>query len=177
MEIVSAALRVLDRAGAQDFSMRALATELGVSAMTVYNYLPTKALLLEKTVDSVIDPIRPPDPDAHPWDAELRRYALDAWRAQLPHPWIPALLSAHGLDERPAQARAREALLGLFQAAGAGEAAARDGVTFFFTFMIGSFAQLTPAVTRHSAAHRDALFERGLQIMTAGLRSHLGLRD
>jgi len=171
-DIVAAALRLLDRDGAQRFTMRALAAELGVSAMTVYNYVPTKALLLEKAIDSVIDTVPPPDPDARPWDEELRRYAREAWRAQLPHPWIPPLLAEQRIMDRPAQVAARRELLGLFRAAGADDVAAREGVGLFFSLVIGSFVQMAPTLRAgRPTARAEALFEGGLEIVIAGLRS------
>ena len=175
-EVVTAALRLLDRHGAERFSIRTLAAELGVSPMTIYNYVPTKASLLEQAIDSVIDMITPPEPDAQLWDEELRRYARDAWRAQLPHPWLPALLAQQQILDRPAQVMSREALLALFRAAGAGEVAARDAVALFFSFMIGSFVQIgaTTSAGHRPTSRASALFEGGLDMVIEGMRSRFG---
>ena len=62
-QILTASLLLLDRDGAKAFNMRALAAELGSSAMTVYNYVPTKAALLEAVIDRVLEDIVPPSPD------------------------------------------------------------------------------------------------------------------
>jgi AcrR family transcriptional regulator len=171
-DVVSASLQLLDQLGAARFSIRTLAAELGVSPMTVYNYVPTKARLLEHVIDSVIDVIAPPVPDAPSWDEELRRYAREAWREQLPHPWLPALLAEHRIVDRPAQVASRNALLALFRAAGADDVAARDAVALFFSFMIGSFVQIEPTLAGHRPiARANALFEGGLDMVIEGMTS------
>src|SRR5580765_5649616 len=96
-DVVAEALRLLDRQGGHGFSIRALADALGVAPMTIYGYVPTKAQLLEEVVGSVIDGIALPDPEAPRWQVELRRYALEAWDAQVSHPWIAAFLAEQRL--------------------------------------------------------------------------------
>lgn len=100
-QILAAALRLLDRDGAKAFNMRALASELGTSTMTIYNYVPAKVALVRMTVDHVLASIDLPSAEADPWDDELRRYAHQAWAAQAPHPWIPILLAEEHLVDRP----------------------------------------------------------------------------
>jgi AcrR family transcriptional regulator len=176
-DLVAEALELLDREGEDGFSIRNLADALGVSPMTVYNYVPTKAVLLDHVVDSVIDPIAPADPSATDWEAELRRYALDAWDAQVIHPWIPAYLASRRVTDRPAQVQARLGLHGLFARAGADEAAAREGVAVFFSFVIGSFVQVMPTVAEHGPTARSRqLFQSGLDIVIDGLRSRFARR-
>ena len=139
--------------------------------MTIYTYVSTKSHLLEMVIDSVIAPIAPPEPDAPRWQEELRRYALEAWDAQVPHPWIPSYLAGRGIVERPAQETARTALMGLFEHAGADDAGVREGVAVFFSFMIGSFVQVAPAVADHGPSERSrALFEGSLDIVIGGLQ-------
>ena len=143
--------------------------------MSVYTYVPTKATLLEKVVDCVIDAVALPNPDADSWPDEMRRYALDAWDAQVSHPWIAAFLARQRSVERPAQRSSRAALVRLFEHAGADEAAAREAVAVFFSYMIGSLTQVAPSVADHGPSARSrALFERGLDIVIDGLRSRFG---
>jgi AcrR family transcriptional regulator len=172
-QILMAALRLLDRDGAKAFNMRALAAELGSSAMTVYNYVPTKAALLEAVIDRVLEDIAPPSPDAERWDDELRRYARQAWAVQAPHTWLAALLVEQHIVDRPAQAASRQALKALFRRAGADDATALELVAAFFSFMIGSFMQVRLTAKRAVPARADALFDAGIEILLAGLRSRL----
>lgn len=172
-QILTAALRLLDRDGAKAFNMRALAAELGSSVMTLYNYVPTKAALLEAVIDHVLHDIEPPSPEAESWDDELRRYARQAWRVQSPHTWLSALLVEQHIVDRPAQAASRQALIALFVRAGADKATALESVAAFFSFMIGSFMQVRLTPERRVPARAHALFDAGLDILVEGLRSRL----
>ncbi|EGG46128.1 TetR family transcriptional regulator [Streptomyces griseoaurantiacus M045] len=64
--ITAATVRLLDAEGLTKFSMRRLAAELNVTAMSVYWYVDTKDDLLELALDAAFGEIRPPDPEAHP---------------------------------------------------------------------------------------------------------------
>src|SRR5688572_25405481 len=68
--IVEAALRIADAEGIGGMSMRRMADELGVGAMTLYRYFPGKAELLDVMLDTVY--------------GELQRREVDGdWRAKL----------------------------------------------------------------------------------------------
>jgi AcrR family transcriptional regulator len=175
-EILEAVLALLDRSGVEGFNMRSLAGQLGVSAMTVYNYVPSKAQLIEFAVDSVIDTISPPNPAADDWEKELRRYAIEAWRVQLPHPWLPALLAERRVESRPTQIASRRALVDLFRAAGGDNEAVRGAVAAFYAFMIGSVVQVPAGASAPAVARATALFESALDILVQGLRARFGRR-
>jgi AcrR family transcriptional regulator len=49
--VVDAALRIVQRGGAEQLSMRALAKELGVTPMALYRYVPNKQALLDRVRD------------------------------------------------------------------------------------------------------------------------------
>lgn len=50
-QVLDAALRLVQHSGPERLSMRALATELGVTPMAVYRYVPNKEALLERVRD------------------------------------------------------------------------------------------------------------------------------
>ncbi|MFD8498241.1 TetR/AcrR family transcriptional regulator [Amycolatopsis sp. NPDC059657] len=82
--IVATAVRLLDAQG--DVSMRALATELNVTPMSMYWYVANKDDLLELALDAVAGEIELPKAD-HDWQADLRALA-QAWRrTMVAHPW------------------------------------------------------------------------------------------
>ncbi len=56
--IVRAALRFIDRGGAQALTMRALGEELGVGAMALYRYVSGREDLLEAVVADLLDGVR-----------------------------------------------------------------------------------------------------------------------
>ncbi|ARF56509.1 TetR/AcrR family transcriptional regulator [Streptomyces gilvosporeus] len=92
-KIVAATVRLLDAEGLAKFSMRRLAAELGVTAMSVYWYVDTKDDLLELAVDAVAGELPLPDEsDAADWRDQLRLLATGYRDILLRHPWAARLL-------------------------------------------------------------------------------------
>jgi AcrR family transcriptional regulator len=88
--ITEATVRLLDDGGLSKFSMRRLAAELNVTAMSLYWYVDTKDELLELALDAAFGELRLPDPDSD-WRDQLRALATEH-RAQLVrHPWLSPL--------------------------------------------------------------------------------------
>jgi AcrR family transcriptional regulator len=94
--IVAAAVRLLDEEGLRAFSMRKLATELGVTPMSVYWYVENKDDLIELALDEVFQeivvppaPEGEPDPDRteHQRTQRLKELAREFRRVLLRHPW------------------------------------------------------------------------------------------
>ncbi|MFG2132701.1 TetR/AcrR family transcriptional regulator [Streptomyces sp. NPDC048751] len=91
--ITEVTVRLLDAEGLDKFSMRRLAGELNVTAMSVYWYVDTKDELLELALDAVFGELSLPDPQARDedWRDQLRTLAA-AYRTQLVrHPWVSPL--------------------------------------------------------------------------------------
>jgi len=85
--VVVAATRLADREGLEAVSMRRLAKELSVAAMTLYTYVPGKAELLDLMLDAAYAEMPRTDTTGAPWRdrllavAEENRILFDA------HPW------------------------------------------------------------------------------------------
>ncbi|MFF4246135.1 TetR/AcrR family transcriptional regulator [Streptomyces sp. NPDC001822] len=88
--ITTASVRLLDADGLAKFSMRRLAAELDVTAMSLYWYVDTKDDLLELALDTVFGEIPPPREDAD-WRDRLRELATSYRRMLVRHPWASAL--------------------------------------------------------------------------------------
>ncbi|MCS0601616.1 TetR/AcrR family transcriptional regulator [Streptomyces sp. LP11] len=91
--ITAVSVRLLDAEGLARFSMRRLAAELNVTAMSLYWYVDTKDDLLELALDAVYgEPVLPdPADESQDWREQLRALA-DEYRAMLVrHPWVSAL--------------------------------------------------------------------------------------
>ncbi|MFJ6050237.1 TetR/AcrR family transcriptional regulator [Streptomyces sp. NPDC092307] len=87
--IVATATRMLDEDGLGGLSMRKLATELGVTAMSLYWYVDTKDDIIEYAVDSVYGEIDLDAVDAAgDWQDRVRVLALDYRRMLVRHPWM-----------------------------------------------------------------------------------------
>ncbi|MFC6086409.1 TetR/AcrR family transcriptional regulator C-terminal domain-containing protein [Sphaerisporangium aureirubrum] len=70
--IVSAAIDLIEREGADAISMRRIAAGLGVGVMSLYNHIPNKAALLDAVAESVLSQLAfTDDPDAH-WTERVR---------------------------------------------------------------------------------------------------------
>jgi AcrR family transcriptional regulator len=73
--IVDAALRLLDRDGLDQLSMRRLAEELGTGAASLYWHVGSKDGLLDLVLDRVIGELDVPDPDPERWQEQLKEVA------------------------------------------------------------------------------------------------------
>ncbi|MGQ5638907.1 MULTISPECIES: TetR/AcrR family transcriptional regulator [unclassified Streptomyces] len=85
--IVAAALRIADADGLDAVSMRRLATELGVSAMTCYRHVSGKEDIIELMLDKIRAEMLLEEPGG-PWREVLRASALRFRQVVLRHPWM-----------------------------------------------------------------------------------------
>jgi len=91
--VVSAAIELADRDGIESLSMRRLAQELGVEAMSLYTHVRNKNDLLNSLADAVIGQI-PLNVDGGDWRASLRQMVLAARAVMVRHPWAPGAIEA-----------------------------------------------------------------------------------
>jgi len=94
---LAAAVALADTAGLKALTMRRLAADLGVEAMSLYYHLPGKEGLLDGLVETVINEINVEVEHADKtkdWRTGLRRRFLAAREVMLRHPWAPGLLSS-----------------------------------------------------------------------------------
>ncbi|KUH35840.1 MULTISPECIES: TetR/AcrR family transcriptional regulator [Streptomyces] len=91
--ITAATVRLLDEEGLAKFSMRRLAAELNVTAMSLYWYVDSKDDLLELASDAAVGEVPLPDEaEDGDWRDRLRRLA-EGYRALLVrHPWMSPLM-------------------------------------------------------------------------------------
>ncbi|CAM5529908.1 TetR/AcrR family transcriptional regulator [Streptomyces canus] len=90
--ITEVTVRLLDAEGLAKFSMRRLAAELNVTAMSVYWYVDTKDDLLELALDAAFGELELPDPEAdEDWRDQLRTVAKEYRSLLVRHPWVSPL--------------------------------------------------------------------------------------
>ena len=91
--VVDAAIALADESGLEAVTMRAVAERLGVSAMTLYTYVPGKAELLDLMLDALWLAMR-----RHGWSGDWRsrlREVAEANRALYSaHPWAARVTTA-----------------------------------------------------------------------------------
>jgi AcrR family transcriptional regulator len=68
---VDAALRIVEERGFSGLTMRALATELGLSPMAVYHHVRSKDELVRLAADSVLRQVEMPGPEHGDWAAQI----------------------------------------------------------------------------------------------------------
>ena len=88
--VFRAAVELADGGGLESLTMRKLAHELGVGAMSLYYYVPNKDELITGMVDIVFSEIELPPGDVD-WRAAMRRRARSTREALNRHRWAVAL--------------------------------------------------------------------------------------
>ena len=114
--VLRAAVALADQGGFESLTMRKLAKELGVEAMSLYNHVANKDDLLDGMVDLVFAEIELPSSDGD-WKATMRARAVSTRDALNRHRWAIGLMegrSSHG----PANLGLHDAVLGCLRAAG-----------------------------------------------------------
>jgi AcrR family transcriptional regulator len=114
--VLRAAVALADREGVGSLSMRRLARELGVEAMSLYHHVAGKPALLDGMVDLVFGEIELPVADGD-WKAAMRRRAVSAREVLARHPWAIALMESRRTPG-PANLRHHDAVLGCLRQAG-----------------------------------------------------------
>jgi AcrR family transcriptional regulator len=114
--VLGAAVALADRGGIGALSMRKLAQELGVEAMSLYHHVANKDDILDGIVDVVFGEIELPTGEAG-WKAAMRRRAVSAREALRRHPWATGLMESRRTPG-PANIRHHDAVLGVLRNAG-----------------------------------------------------------
>ena len=109
-------MELADAGGIESLSMRRLAQELGVEAMSLYHWFARKELLLDGMLDAVYAEMELPGDDDD-WRVDIRRAAVCSRDVLLRHPWAPRLVMGSTVPS-PARLRWMNAILGRLRAAG-----------------------------------------------------------
>jgi AcrR family transcriptional regulator len=80
-------MSVADTSGLEALSMRVLGEKLGVSAMSLYRYVPGKPELLDLLLELAYAEL-PQELPTGDWRVRLGRVARDTWDLYLRHPWM-----------------------------------------------------------------------------------------
>lgn len=114
--VLDAALRLADEDGIGSLTMRRLARDLGVEAMTLYYYVSNKDDILDGMLDAVVEEMELPSATGD-WKAELRRASISAHDVLVRHAWAANLLLS-GPRVSAARLRHMDAILGCLRAGG-----------------------------------------------------------
>lgn len=202
-QLQRAALALVDAHGLAGLTMRALASELGTGAMTLYNYVSQREELEVLVVEAVIGEARWTPVDDLAWHEELEAIAVVLWRSIRAHPHvIPLILTRRsrstavfGVTEALLRTLARggrtgDGLLIAFRAVsalimGAAQAelagpltlqageSASETIARFQALPQDRFPHLIEIATAASASDAETEFRAGLAILIDGLRNDI----
>ena len=117
--VLHAAMKLADEGGIKAVSMRKIAQELGVEAMSLYNHVAGKDEIVDGIVDLVATEIDLA-PDGADWKPAMRRRVISAHEVLLRHPWA-ANLWMSGETVAGARLRYADAVLRGFREGGFSE--------------------------------------------------------
>jgi len=165
--IVDAAVRYVDSDCLGGLSMRRLGAELGVEAMSLYRYFPSKAALLDAVVCRTLSDISlPVEPSPATWEAGVRAYGRSFRAICAAHPRLLPLLATLG-PTNPTLRVIDQRMTDLWRHAGFDDATAANAQSALQGYLTGSCLQDagTPA--------GDAAFLLGLDALIDGLRARI----
>jgi len=110
-EILETALKLVDEGGLEALSMRKLAAELKVEAMSLYNHVRDKDDLLHGLTNLVLGGIKQPEQDLS-WRETLEYFAVSLYQALLEHPALVRVIE----QVEPASPRVLEGMERVFTA-------------------------------------------------------------
>lgn len=203
--IAETALRLVDRDGLDKLSMRKLGSELGVEAMALYHYFPSKEALLDAVVERVVAEMQPPREDGGSWDERLREM-LHSYRGLAhAHPHVFVLVGRRTV-RKPEALQPVEWTLDLLRRAGLDPAHALAAFRTLSSYAFGyalsetrgfalqpdpedpsrfdirtidptRFPRMREVAAHVVACDHDAEFDRGIDFIIQGLRAQLASPD
>jgi AcrR family transcriptional regulator len=96
--VIRAAVELIEREGADALSMRALAADLGVAVMSLYNHVPSKAVLLDGVAEHIMGGMSvADDPGAH-WTERGRALVRAFRKVAHDHPRCVTIVLTRRID-------------------------------------------------------------------------------
>jgi AcrR family transcriptional regulator len=121
--IVDAAVRLIEREGVEAVSMRRLAAELGAGTMSLYNHVPSKALLVDLAAERIMAEARPYHVASDDWRDHIRAHAQAVRALARQHPRAFVMLATRRLSTEAGFRTIEAALMNLDKAGFRGKVA------------------------------------------------------
>lgn len=156
-EIATAAIALADAEGIAAVTMRRVAAEVGLAAMSLYNYLPRKDDLYDLMLDAAMGELDLDTTPSGDWRADLHAVARQLRRFMHRHPWFPTLAPARATRATfgPNNLRYCEYLLGVLAPGGMNPGTALEAVVAF-TFTVATHVNGELTTTNHDLGTRLA---------------------
>jgi AcrR family transcriptional regulator len=136
---LSTAVALADAEGIGSLTMRRLAQELGIEAMSLYHHVANKDDILDGMVDMVFGEIELPSVDAE-WKTAMRQRARSARAALTRHPWAISIMESRS-SPGPATLRHHDAVIGSCRRAGFSVAMAAHAFSLLDSYIYGFVLQ------------------------------------
>nr|WP_307849545.1 TetR/AcrR family transcriptional regulator [Qaidamihabitans albus] len=137
--VLSGAVRVADERGVAAVTMRKVADQLGVEAMSLYHHVAGKDEILDGIVDVIFGQIELPDHEAD-WKTAMRRRAASARTVLSRHTWALGLMESRR-NPGPATLRHHDWVVGCLRDAGFSIAMAAHAVSALDSYIYGFVLQ------------------------------------
>lgn len=175
--IITAAMNLADEHGIDAVTMRRLAQELGVQAMSLYHHIESREAILDGLVERAFEEIELPAEDVQ-WRAAMTLRARSAREALLRHPWAVPLLDSRS-DPGPATLQHHNAVLGHLRRGGFTVAEAAQAFAVLDAYIYGFVVQeralpLQPeALTGEQTTHLLAQLQGAYPNLAEVVREHI----
>ena len=137
--VMRGAVAVADRGGVAAVTMRKVAEELGIEAMSLYHHVANKEAILDGLVDIVFSEIALPSP-GEPWRTSMRLRAASARERLREHRWAIGLMDSRSTPG-PATLRHHDAVLGCLRHGGFSVAGAAHAFSALDSYVYGFVSQ------------------------------------
>jgi AcrR family transcriptional regulator len=170
VRIIEAAVRYVDSNCLDELSMRRLGGELGVEAMSLYRYFPSKGALLDSVVGWLLRDLALPDGrDTEDWEGQARDFAVSFRSIIRQHPHLMPLLTVRSPDD-PLLSGIHDRMVRVWRRAGLSDEHAQSAQRALQSYLSGS-SQWHQEACHGGAAETD--FRYGLDVFLDGVRSRV----
>jgi TetR/AcrR family tetracycline transcriptional repressor len=170
VRIIEAAVRYVDSNCLDELSMRRLGSELGVEAMSLYRYFPSKGALLDAVVGWLLrDLAMPEEGGTQDWESQVRDFAVSFRSITRQHPHLMPLLTVRSPDD-PLLQGIHDRMIEVWRRAGLSAEDAQSAQRALQSYLSGSSQWHQESCQGH-AAEKD--FRYGLEVFLDGVRSRV----
>ena len=168
--VLRAAFDRTDKEGVEALTMRKLAQELGVEAMSLYRHVRNKGDIVDGMVDLVFAEIGQP-PSGVDWKAAMRQRAISAREVLTGHPWAIGLMESRSTPG-PATLQHHDAVLACLRNQGFSIALAGHAYSALDSYIYG-FALSQASLPFDTGEQAAAMVEMFLRQFPAEQFPHL----
>ena len=165
--VLRAAVTVADEGGIESLTMRRLAEQLGVEAMSLYYHVANKEAVLDGVVEALMREIEEetggfevPGEDVD-WKSAMRQRILSARAVMLRHPWAPGVFETR-TRMGPSIVMYFEGMLGLMRKGGFSYDLAHHGMHALGSRVLGFSQELFKPDSAEADAEAQEMFDHML---------------